>query len=223
MKYPKTTNEPIEVQAMPYTKPDEFKLIKKLEEKFEASKESKKLKVPRWRRNEELYAGKFLKPFNLPKYKSRVEPNFVHSTIETIYSILTDRNPKVDIMPKREDQVDSAKMVQEVVDSELEKRKATRSVAGMKRDGLIYGNGFIKCTMFEGELDLKVPDPFTVFFDPLATNIETAKCVIFATPTYVSEIKEMFPGKDIKPEGKQLTFTTSSHNSKSTQIFKWGP
>ena len=27
-KYPKTTNEPIEVQAMPYTAPDEFKLIK---------------------------------------------------------------------------------------------------------------------------------------------------------------------------------------------------
>ncbi len=202
MKYPKTTNEPLDVQAKKYTAPEEFKLIKYLEEKFSASKEAKKLKVPRWRRNEELYAGKFLKPFKLPKYKSRVEPNFVHSTIETIYSILTDRNPKVDVMPRKESQVESARMTQEVVDAEMEKRKASRAVAGMKRDGLVYGNGFIKCAMHEGKIEFKVPDPFTVFFDPLATNVENAKCVIFATPTYVSEIKEMFPNKEIKPEGK---------------------
>ena len=130
------------------TNPEDFEYIQKLEDKFSASKEAKKIKVSRWRRNEELYSGKFLKPFNLPKYKSRVEPNFVHSTIETIYSILTDRNPKVDIMPKREDQIDSARKTQEVLDSEMDKRKVSRAVAGMKRDGLIYGNGFIKCAMY---------------------------------------------------------------------------
>ena len=156
--YPKTTNEPISEQAKKFTKPDEFALLKMLEKKFEASKESKKAKIARWRRNEELYDGKFLKPFNLPKYKSRVEPNFVHSTIETIYSILTDRNPKVDIMPKREDQIESARMTQEVIDSEMEKRKASRAVAGMKRDGLVYGNGFVKCVMHDGKLEFKVPD-----------------------------------------------------------------
>lgn len=201
--YPKTTNEPISEQAKKFTKPDEFALLKMLEKKFEASKESKKAKIARWRRNEELYDGKFLKPFNLPKYKSRVEPNFVHSTIETIYSILTDRNPKVDIMPKREDQIESARMTQEVIDSEMEKRKASRAVAGMKRDGLIYGNGFVKCVMHDGKLEFKVPDPFTVFFDPLATNMENAKCVIFATPTYVSEIKKLYKkGSEVVSEGK---------------------
>ena len=184
------------------TNPEDFEYIQKLEDKFSASKEAKKIKVSRWRRNEELYSGKFLKPFNLPKYKSRVEPNFVHSTIETIYSILTDRNPKVDIMPKREDQIDSARKTQEVLDSEMDKRKVSRAVAGMKRDGLIYGNGFIKCAMYEGKIDFVVSDPFTVFFDPLATNIENAKCVIFATPTYVSEIKKLYKHGDlVKPEG----------------------
>ncbi|MBA95794.1 MAG: hypothetical protein CMP21_08780 [Rickettsiales bacterium] len=172
--------------------PENFEMIQKLEAKFSASKEAKKIKIPRWRRNEELYSGKFLKPFKLPKYKSRVEPNFVHSTVETIYSILTDRNPKVDIMPKREDQIESARLTQEVLDSEMEKRKASRSVAGMKRDGLIYGNGFIKCVMHKGKIEFKNPDPFTVFFDPLATNIENATCIIFATPTYVSEIKKLY-------------------------------
>jgi hypothetical protein len=201
------TGEPIEVQAGYAPAKEEFHLLKKLEGKFQSAKESKKNKISRWRRNEELYAGEFLKPFNLPKYKSRIQPNIVHSVVETMYSILTDRNPKVDIMPKREDQVMSARLSQDALESEFEKRKMSRAVAGMKRDGLIFGNGFLKCNMHNGVLDLVIPDPYTVFFDPLATNIENAKCVIFATPTYVSEIASTYEnGKYVKSEGKLNEF-----------------
>jgi len=201
------TGEPLNVQAGYAPAVEDYKALQKLEKKFQSAKEAKKTKVPRWRRNEELYAGEFLKPFNLPKYKSRIEPNIIHSVVETMYSILTDRNPKVDIMPKREEQIHSARLAQDVLESEFEKRKMSRAVAGMKRDGLIFGNGFLKCSMYQGVVDLKVPDPYTVFFDPLATNIENAKCVIFATPTYISEIAEQFKdGKYVKSEGKLNEF-----------------
>lgn len=187
--------------------PEETKCIKFLQKKFESAKQSKKNRTPRWRRNEELYNGQFLKPFNLPKYKSRIEPNVIHSVVETIYSILTDRNPKVDIMPKREDQIDSARQSQEIVEAEMEKRKMHKAVAGMKRDGLIYGNGFVKPTIVDGVLEYVVPDPYTVFFDPLATSIKNAKCVIFATPTYISDIREDFEnGKYVTAEGKLNEF-----------------
>lgn len=199
----KDTGESIEVQAGHTPSIEEFEFLKYLEGKFTSAKEAKKHKIPRWRRNEELYAGEFLKPFNLPKYKSRIEPNIVHSIVETMYSILTDRNPKVDIMPKREDQTQTARIAQEAVESEMEKRKIARAVAGMKRDGLIFGNGFLKCSMYKGKVDFTVPDPYTIYFDPLATNIEDAKCVIFATPTYINEIAKRFPdGKYVKSEGK---------------------
>tara|TARA_B100000519_G_C14258300_1_gene446221 strand:+ start:3234 stop:5012 length:1779 start_codon:yes stop_codon:yes gene_type:complete len=201
-EYP-DTGEPLEVQAGYAPSVEEFSLIKKLENKFQSAKDAKKIKVPRWRRNEELYSGQFLKPFNLPKYKSRIEPNIVHSVVETMYSILTDRNPKVDIMPKRQEQVQTARIAQEAVESEMEKRKVSRAVAGMKRDGLIYGNGFLKCSMHKNKIDFTIPDPFTVFFDPLATTIENSSCIIFATPTYISEIKERYDnGKFVKSEGK---------------------
>ena len=85
-EYP-DTGEPIEVQAGHNPSIEEFEYLKYLEGKFSSAKEAKKHKVPRWRRNEELYAGEFLKPFNLPKYKSRIEPNIVHSIVETMYSI----------------------------------------------------------------------------------------------------------------------------------------
>ena len=174
--------------------------IVKLNNKFDSAKDAKKHKVTRWRRNEELYSGQILKPFNLPKYKSRIEPNFIHSILETIYSILTDRNPKVDVMPKREDQVDSARIAQEAIENEMANAKANRAVANMKRDGLLYGNGFLKVAIDEGVINYSVPDPYTVFIDPLATSIEDAKCVIFATPQYVSDIKDQY-GKKVPAEG----------------------
>ena len=179
------------------------KVVKYMEKMFQDARRARAHKVPRWRRNEELYNGDFFKPFKLPKYKTRIVANSIHSIVETVYSILTDRAPKVDIMPKMEEQVDSARKAQEAVESEMRKSKALRAVNGMKRDGLVYGNGFLKLTYTEGKLEYSVPDIYTVFVDPLATNVEDAKCVIFASPTYVKDVRDMYEnGKAVQAEGK---------------------
>lgn len=180
---------------------DELKRVNELERMFQSAKEARKGRIPRWRRNEELYAGEILKPFNLPKYKTRIEPNIIHSIVETMYSILTDRAPVVDIMPKREEQIEPAKLAQEAVESVMDSAKFQRAVSMMKRDGLIFGNGFIKITMQNGDIKYSVADPYTVFIDPLATNLQDAQCVVFATPTYVDEIFDMY-GKKVDAEGK---------------------
>ncbi len=197
------TDIPLKDQAGYSPDESERKFVKKLETKFEEFKKARQHKVNRWRRNEELYNGEFLKPFKLPKYKSRVVANTVHSVVETIYAILTDRFPKVDIMPKTEQQVDSAKTGQEAVESEMEKAKCVRAINGMKRDGLIYGNGFVKVCYKDDMVDYSVPDIYSVFVDPLATNLKELKCVVFATPTYIDEIKQDYEnGKYVKAEGK---------------------
>ncbi len=189
------------VNMSEYSSQDDNK-VNELEKMFQSCKEARKGRIPRWRRNEELYSGQMLKPFNLPKYKTRIEPNIVHSVIETMYSILTDRNPKVDIMPKTEEQVDSARTAQEAVEFVLESSKFQRAVAMMKRDGLIYGNGFIKFSLNDnGDIQTTVPDIYTVFIDPLATNLQDAKCIVFATPSYVDDIKDVY-GKTVQAEGK---------------------
>jgi len=103
-------------------------------------------------------------------------------------------------MPKREDQIMTAYQAQEAVDWTMKEKKAQRAISAMKRDGLIYGNGFLKIVMVDGEIEYVVPDPFTVYIDALATSIDTAQCVIFATPTYVQDIKEKY-GKQVAAEG----------------------
>ena len=183
---------------------EERKSLKMMEQMFDSAKKAKEHKIGRWRRNEELYRGDFFKPFNLPKYKSRVVANTVHSTVETIYSILTDRKPKTDIMPKREDQVDQARIAQEAVESEMDKQKFNRAISSMKKDGLIYGNGFLKMHYDNklGHIVYQTPDPYTVFIDPLATTLQDASCVVFATPKYVKDIAKQYPnGKYVKSEG----------------------
>lgn len=197
------TDIPIKDQAGYSPDESDRKFVKKLENKFDAFKKSKQHKVNRWRRNEELYNGEFLKPFKLPKYKSRVVANTIHSIVETIYAILTDRFPKVDIMPKKEEQVEAARTAQEAIESEMEKAKCIKAINGMKRDGLIYGNGFVKVCYKDGIVDYSVPDIYSVFVDPLATSLENATCVIFATPTYIDEIKKDYEnGKYVRSEGR---------------------
>ena len=203
--YDKAVPEDIDItQVKGYVPADkDRKVLKYMEKMFEDAKRARAHKVPRWRRNEELYNGEFFKPFKLPKYKTRIVANSIHSIVETVYSILTDRAPKVDIMPKKEEQVDSARKAQEAVESEMRKNKATRAINGMKKDGLVYGNGFVKMTYADGKIGYSVPDIYTVFIDPLASSIEDAKCVIFATPTYVKDIRDMFEnGKSVTSEGK---------------------
>ena len=193
-KYPKNIN----VDAY---NSETLEKVNKLEKMFQSAKDARKSQVLRWRRNEELYNGQMLKPFNLPKYKTRIEPNVIHSVVETMFAILTDRPSKVDIMPRREDQIPSAMKAQEAVEWVMANKKAERSIRYMKRDGLIYGNGFLKTCVVDGEIEFIVPDIFTIFIDPLATSIEDASCIIFATPTYVDDIESKY-GKKVNPEGK---------------------
>ncbi|QDP54480.1 MAG: putative portal protein [Prokaryotic dsDNA virus sp.] len=200
-----TMDTPLEKFTDGYAPTDsERQLLKYMGKMFDESKRARAHKVPRWRRNEELYNGDYFKPFKLPKYKSRVIANSCHSIVETIYSILTDRFPKVDFMPRREEQVEPAQMAQDAVESEMAKRKALRAINGMKRDALIYGNGFVKMYIEDdGRICYKVPDIYTVFVDPLATTLNNSKCIIFATPTYVQEIRDKYEkGKYVKAEGK---------------------
>lgn len=193
-KYPK------DIDVASYAN-DELGRVNELEKKFQSARDARKSQVMRWRRNEELYNGQMLKPFNLPKYKTRIEPNVIHSVVETMFAILTDRPSKVDIMPKREEQIESAMQAQEAVEWVMDNKKAQRSIRYMKRDGLIYGNGFLKTCIIDKEIEFVVPDPFTVFIDPLATSIEDASCIIFATPTYIDDVKDKY-GKKVHPEGK---------------------
>ena len=193
---------------------DDIGTINYLEKMFQSARDARKSQVNRWRRNEELYAGQILKPFNLPKYKTRIEPNIVHGVLETMYSIITDRPGVVDIMPKREEQMKAAYQAQQAVEWMLADKKAVRALAGMKRDGLTFGNGFLKIAVVDDELEFVTPDPYTVFVDPLATSIQDAQCIIFATPTYVDTIKDKY-GKDVAPEGKIDEYRSFIKNTKA--------
>lgn len=191
--------------------PEDKKKIEALDKMYEEAKEARQHKVGRWRRNEELMQGQLLKPFNLPKYKNRTEPNFIFPVVETNHDLITDRPPKVDVLPapKSDDPEavekasEDAILVQETVMEEWERCDAVQAIAGMRYDGLVYGIGFVKGTIRNGKCHFAVPDVYSVFPDPLATKVENAKYVIFVTPRYVIDIAADYPdGKYVKTEGR---------------------
>ena len=188
-------------------------LVKKLEGMLSVSKQARSKYVKSMRRSKELYDGKILKPFNLPKYKSRIEPSIINSTLNNLLSVLTDRRAKIDIMPKKESQIDSAKQAQEVMDFFFNEKKLDKAINIMKLDGLLYGNGYIKIAITNDDIEFSNPDPFGVYFDPLATSIDDAKCVTFCTVAYVDDIKQIY-GKDVESEGgvKEESFVKDDYS-----------
>ena len=74
-----TMETPLDKYTDGYTpSDDDRRMLKYMEKMFDESKRARAHKVPRWRRNEELYNGDYFKPFKLPKYKSRVVANSTH-------------------------------------------------------------------------------------------------------------------------------------------------
>lgn len=175
-------------------------VLKKLDSMFDACKEARKPQIGQWRRNEELVNGEILKPFNMPKYKSKIQPGIPGSIVETMYSILSENPHRVNLMPKRADQVESAMKAQDVIDYYLSEKKAHRAINMAKRDMLVYGNGFIKLAIIDGEVEFINVSPFQVLVDPLATNMDDIQSLVFCSPTYVDDVKARY-GKKVEPEG----------------------
>lgn len=184
--------------------------LKELEQWLSEAKEARKSRESQWRRNEQLISGDFLAPYQLPKYKSRIVANVVHSVVSTNYSIMTDRFPKVDFMPQSEESIEAAAELQETAESEMAAGKFFRAVNGAKYDLVSMGNGgmFVLFSNDTKRAKYVTLNMFSCFPDPLATDVESLHYFIYATPVYLDDLRADFPeaGRYVKPEGQLDAF-----------------
>ncbi|MDD3414880.1 MAG: hypothetical protein PHY47_12880 [Lachnospiraceae bacterium] len=180
---------------------DDVKLSQDLFLKFEVAKVAKSPKVEIWNKCLSAYNSDYFKQFNKPDYKSDEISNFIFSTIETIKPIMTDNDPKILILPKTPDGAENIDKLQNAFDYEWVRGKMGRklpqaitialqigtAVIGMFWDGKDEnGLGNVKPTLI---------NPFNLYPDPMATCIEDAEYVIYATYKHVNELKKRYPDK----------------------------
>tara|TARA_Y100000592_G_scaffold55369_1_gene87113 strand:+ start:19359 stop:21143 length:1785 start_codon:yes stop_codon:yes gene_type:complete len=202
-----------EAGNLPQYSPDEetSKVIKAAKHRFHLARKSKEPALKLWREAEELYGGQHWSGFNMPNYKNQLTLDLIASAIDTMVPILSTRPPKIDVIAYGESEEDRliAETMQGVMDELWTVRDMTSVMPEWLLDFLVYGTGIVK-VHFRNEDDMPdcdVVDPYAFYVNPSATKLENAEYVIYAAPTPLYKIREMYEnGKFVAPEGNLEEF-----------------
>ena len=190
----------------------EKKLVEWVNLKFKQAYVAKAPLMQKWQTYMDAYNGELLKNEKRPDYKSDEVSNIIFSTIEAIRPIMTDNNPKFIAMPKTPNGTQFTHDVQVALDYEWDREKMTTKLPAQLIPMLVYGTAVWFCQWDGkegeyGEIKIKAVDPFNIFPDPLAEDLDSAEYVIYATYKNANQIKQLFKDKASAIEGSRITMS----------------
>lgn len=177
--------------------------------KFNEAKNAKTPHVTKWKKYLEAYKGDYFKNSNIPEYRSNQISNFVFSTIESIKPIMADQMHKFEVLPRSEEGLRQAYVVNKALDFEFERDKMRGKILQAMTTSLQIGS----CVFYlswdgeagvDGEVKCTVVNPMNFFPDPNATDIQSGEYVIYATYKHINQVKKLFPDKASLLEGGNI-------------------
>lgn len=161
-------------------------------------KESMIAKAPytkNWQTYLDAYNGDYFKNEDLPDYKSDLVSNYVFAIIETIRPIMLDNDPKFQAMPRHPDAMKFSHDLQEAFGYEWDREKMNVKLYRELVTTLVLGTSIYFLPWDSNEKEVKaIPvNPFNIFPDPLATSVEDAEYIIYASYKHVERLKRAFP------------------------------
>ena len=128
-------------------------------------------------------------------WKSQVHVPYVQQVVDTILPRLVSSKPKINVLPREEEDVDSAQQMEKLVDYQWEKMRMHKKLKMWAKLALIYGVGIVKVGWdFDKKADKDSPwvepiSPYDFFIDPHSSNISSAKYVIFKQNRDFADVK----------------------------------
>ena len=195
----------------------EKKLCEWVYTKFKQSYVAKAPLMEQWKKYMKAYTGELYKNDSRPDYKSNQVSNLVFSTVEAIRPIMTDNNPKFIAVPNTPNGQEFSSDVQMALDYEWDREKMPTKLPAKLIPMLIYGTAvwFVQWDGRDGEygnIKIKPVDPFNIFPDPLADDMDSCEYVIYATYQNANQIKQQFPDKADAIEGSRITMSELVNN-----------
>lgn len=190
----------------------EKKLAEWVHTKFKQAYVAKAPIMKKWQDYMSAYDGSYFVNDSRPDYKSNQVTNLVFSTIESIRPIMTDNNPKFIAVPNNPQGLEFSNDVQMALDYEWEREKMPTKLPAQLIPMLVYGTAvwFVQWDGKEGEygnIKIKEVDPFNIFPDPLAENVDNAEYIVYATYKNANQIKQQFPDKANAIEGSRISMS----------------
>ena len=190
----------------------EKKLAEWVHTKFKQAYVAKAPLMKKWKDYMSAYDGSYFVNDSRPDYKSNQVTNLVFSTIESIRPIMTDNNPKFIAVPNNPQGLEFSNDVQMALDYEWDREKMPTKLPAQLIPMLVYGTAvwFVQWDGKEGEygnIKIKEVDPFNIFPDPLAENVDNAEYIVYATYKNANQIKQQFPDKANAIEGSRISMS----------------
>lgn len=175
----------------------------------------------RWSMYMDAYKGDYFKNENLPDYKSNLVSNYIFSVIETIRPIMLDNDPKFQSMPRQPEGLPFSNDLQEALMYEWDREGMNKKMYRELINTLVFGTSIFFIPWDSKEKNVKaIPvNPFNIFPDPLATNVDDAEYVIYASYKNVERLKRAFPSKADKLSGSTINYSELvQDNDKNARI-----
>ena len=175
----------------------------------------------RWNMYLDAYKGDYFKNANLPDYKSDLVSNYIFSIIETIRPIMLDNDPKFQTVPRQPEGMPYSNDLQEVLLYEWDREKMSKKLYKELINTLVFGTSVFFLPWDANKKNVRaIPvNPFNIFPDPLATGVEDAEYIIYASYKNVNKLKRAFPKKASLLTGGNINYSELvQDNNRNAQI-----
>lgn len=163
-----------------------------------------------WDKCFKAYTGEYFNN-NRPSYVAKELSNYIFATVETVKPIMLANNPKFIALPRKEEFYEKSELVQEALDYEWKRTNMFRELHRAITIGLITGTVPISLIWDStadkglGQIKPLILNPFNVFVDPMATNIEDAEYIIYAAYKNVGQLINFAPDKAEEIKGQVVS------------------
>lgn len=163
----------------------------------------------RWTQYMDAYKGDYFKNENLPDYKSNLVSNYIFSIVETIRPIMLDNDPKFQSMPRQPEGLAFSNDLQEALMYEWDREQMNTKMYKELINTLVFGTSIFFLPWDSRDKNVKaIPvNPFNIFPDPLATSVDDAEYIIYASYKNVERLKRAFPDKADKLSGSSINYS----------------
>lgn len=188
--------------------PEERKAIKLVMSLFEKAKAHRKKYDEKWLDYYKMFRGKQWKETR-PSYRHSEVINFVFQAIQSMVPILTDAKPRFDFLPQEPQDMEAAKILSEISQSDWERGNWLYKLTEGIYDAHFYSTGIFEvgydpdAKYGRGAITFDTHDPFYIFPDPEARDFgDRCRYVVIAEPIDVDVLKREYPDKKdfIKPD-----------------------
>lgn len=158
--------------------------------------------------NNSLYTDK-----KVPDYRSNYCNNLIYSTIESMRPIMFDGNPKFECMPVTRESLEFSKDIDTALDYEWHRTKMRSLLISNSIYTFVLGSSVLMLPYqyndndeFDGNVTPIPINPFNLYPDPLATNVDDAEYIIYATYEHENKLKKRYPQYADKIEGGDIKY-----------------